>query len=154
MTTKENYVPSATHHDADVVLRLYDLRREETMRRARAWMVGDFWPQKIDDVLAITNGSFAQSAYFRQIVSFCEMACSLPLHGAVHPELFTDWCGEILFIFAKFKPLLPEIREKINPSFLGNTEKFIQSSEYVKQKFAATEARARAFGERVMAAKK
>lgn len=148
-------MPNATHHDAEIVLKLYDLRREEVMRKARAWVVGEFWPQSADEVLAVANGRFQENAYYRQVISFCEMACALPLHGAVHAELFADWCGEIIFIFAKFKPLLAEVREKMNnPGFLANTEKFLQSSEYTQKKLAATEARVKQIGERVRAAAK
>jgi hypothetical protein len=148
-------MPNAMHHDAEIVLKLYDLRREEVMRKAREWMVGDFWPTSADDVLKIANSGFKKSAYYRQVISFCEMACSLPLHGAVHTELFANWCGEIIFIFAKFKPYLAEIRQKTNnPGFLGNTEKFMQSSDYVSRELAATEATVKQICEQVLAATK
>jgi hypothetical protein len=133
---------SATHHDAEIVMKLYDLRREEVMRQARKFMAFEFWPRSIDDVLEVTNAAgMEKNAYFRQVISFCEMATTLPLYGAVHNELFTEWNREILFVFAKLKPLLPAIREKVNPNFLGNTERWINSSPKNQEILAAVEKR-------------
>ncbi len=68
--------------EAELVLKLYDLRREEVMRKARNFIVGDFWPKSADDVLAVANAwGSEQNAYFRQVISFWEMAASLPLRG-------------------------------------------------------------------------
>jgi len=143
---------NATHHDAETVMKLYDLRREPVMRKARERMVGEFWPRSADDVMAVMNSGFKENASYRQVISFCEMCCSLPLHGAVNTELFTDWNGEIIFLFAKFKPFLNEIREKSkNPAFLANTERFLASTDYTRQKLAAAEARVKMFAERQMA---
>jgi len=142
-------MPNATHHDAEIVLKIYDLRREPVMRKAREWMVSEFWPRSADDVMAIMNGSFQETASFRQCVSFCEMCASLPLHGAVNSELFADWNGEMIFVYAKFKPFLAEIREKSkNPAFLANTERYLEGSDYTRKKVAATEARVKMFAER------
>src|SRR3954463_10379628 len=125
----------ANHHDADVVMKLYELRREPVMRKARHFMAFEFWPASAAEVIELANaGGTENNAYLRQVLSFLEMATSLPLHGAVDPELFLDWNGEVVFLFAKFKPLLAELREKFNPGFLGNVEKFIQSSASAKDR--------------------
>lgn len=136
-------MPNATHHDAELVLKIFELRREEVMRKARNFMVLEFWPQSVDEVLAVMNArGTPNNAYFRQVITFYEMAATLPLHGAVHSDLFIEWNGELLFLFAKFEPLLAEIREKSgNPGFLGNCERYIQSSPLAQKKLAPTAAR-------------
>jgi hypothetical protein len=120
-----------TTSDAELVLKLYDLRREEVMRKARNFVVSDFWPKSAADVLDVANAwGTEQNAYFRQVISFWEMSASLPLRGAVNSELFADWAGEMFFIYAKMSPILQETREAMeNPGFMANIEKFISSSE-------------------------
>ncbi|MBI2681931.1 MAG: hypothetical protein HYX26_01710 [Acidobacteriales bacterium] len=126
---------TATHHDAEIVLRLYELRREPTMRKARDFMTQDFWPRTADDVINLSNAwRTEENAYFRQITTWCEMCATLPLSGAVNSDLFADWNGEILFLYAKFKPLLPELREKLNPGFLGNTERFVERNRVAQER--------------------
>jgi hypothetical protein len=126
---------SANHHDAEIVLRLYELRRDPVMRQARNFMVQEFWPRSADDVIKLANAwGTEHNAYFRQVTSWCEMCTTLPLSGAVNADLFADWNGEILFLFAKFKPLLPALREKFNPGFLGNTERFIERNRTAQER--------------------
>ena len=132
----------ATHHDAEVVMKLYELRREEVMRKARCFIALDFWPASAQEIIDISSASGTeQNAYFRQVMSFLEMSVSLPLHGAVNSDLFLEWNGEVVFIFAKFKPFLAELRAKINPGFLGNVEKFINSSPMALDRLEKTSAR-------------
>ena len=136
-------MPNATAADAEIVLKLFELRREEVMRKARNFMVMDFWPQSVDEILAVMNARGTQeNAYFRQVLTFYEMASTLPLHGAVNSDLFAEWNGELLFLFAKFEPFLVELREKSgNPGMLGNCERYIQSSPLAQKKLVPTAAR-------------
>jgi len=118
----------ATAADAEIVLRLFELRREAVMREARNWIAG-FMPASAADVVKVAESwGTKENAYFRQVISFWEMAASLLNHGAVHAGLFWDWSGEMLFVYAKFAGFLPELREKISPEFLGKCEQAIQSS--------------------------
>ena len=133
----------ATHADAEIVMRLYDMRREDVMRKARDFMAGQFWPDTAADVQNLINAWGSQeNAYFRQITSYWEMCAALPLRGAVDPDLFSDWAGEMFFIFAKFYPILSEVREKTgNPKMLGNIETFINSKPEYQEKLKAFVAR-------------
>src|SRR4051794_24001490 len=106
--------------DADLILNLYDLRREETMRKARNWML-TFNPDSIDDVVAAVTS--ANSAYFRQVTSYWEMAASLVNHGAIDEEMFNDANGEHMFVFAKFQPFINEIRAQFDPHSFHHLEK-------------------------------
>jgi hypothetical protein len=139
----------ATHDDAELILKLYDLRREPVMRQARSFIAG-FNPQSADDVVQLINASGTpENAYFRQATSFWEMAASLVLRGALHEGLFLDNAGEMFFIFAKFAPFLAEVREKINqPMFLAKSDAVINHTSDAQERLAATLARMKKMAER------
>src|SRR5947209_16390403 len=72
---------------AELILRLYELRREEVMRKARTWYFG-FHPESVEDIMAVARGE--HSAYFRMVTSYWDMACSFVNHGAIDEEMFND----------------------------------------------------------------
>ena len=116
----------ATAHDAELVLKLYDLRREETMRKARHWITVEFNPQTFEEFeIPVKDWGSEHNRWFRQVTSYWEMAIAFVLHGALNADLFLDCNGEPLLIYAKFRPFLAEIR-KINPNFLMHTERLIE----------------------------
>ena len=93
----------ATAADADVCMKLYDLRRETEMRKARDFVNFQFQPKGIDDILTLTQAlGTKENAWARQVFSFWENAASLVLNGVVHPGLFFTWNGEMVFVYAKF----------------------------------------------------
>lgn len=112
--------------DADLVLKLYDLRRESELRKARTF-IGEFEPKTIDDVKAISNWEHPENAHFRQVMSYWGMVADFVTRGLLHPEMFAAHCGEAVFIYAKFEPLLAQIRAEVNPMFLANVEAAIKS---------------------------
>ncbi len=120
----------ATATDADICIKLYELRREAEMRRARNFINFQFQPQGIDDVLKVIQSlGTKENAWARQVFSFWENAASLVLNDIVHPGLFFTWNGEMVFVFAKFKPFLNEMRQEMgNPDFLAGVEKVVTSS--------------------------
>jgi len=129
----------ASHHDAEIVLKLYDLRREEVMRAARDFMAGQFWPTSADEIVKLMQDFGAQNnAYFRQVTTFWDMAATLANRGAVDTDLFYDWSGEMFFIFAKLHPYLNEVRKQMEaPQWLGNIVKFVESKPEYKTKLEA-----------------
>src|SRR5205823_2426772 len=122
-----------TPADAELILKLYDLRREAEMRKARNWWVGAFWPQNADEVAKIASALGTQeNNWLRQVGGYWEMAASLVLHGALNEDLFLEgsFSGEMFFIFAKVRPFLKELREKMQaPKLFGNVEKLINNSQ-------------------------
>jgi|ERR1700691_2805762 hypothetical protein len=128
----------ATAHDAHLILKLYDLRREAEMRKARSWFTTEFWPQSAADCLKVANAFPSQeNSWMRQVGGYWDMAASLVLHGALHEELFLQpgFCGEMFFIFAKLRPFLKEIREKMgNPDVFGNIEKVATGSKLARKR--------------------
>jgi hypothetical protein len=115
-------LPAATTGDAQVILYLYELRRERAMREARHFISADFWPESAEDVLRLARSyPSRENTWLRQVTSYWEMAASLVLRGALHEGLFFDCSGEMYCVFAKFKPYLADIRKKL-PYFLLNVE--------------------------------
>jgi len=128
----------ASPADADIILKLYDLRRETVMRRARAWVLNEFWPATADEYFAVaTSPTDPHSAYVRQVNTYWEMAAALVLHGAVSAELFVDCNAEGFFLLAKFAPILDEIRQR-NPMFLTRTSDLIRRYPAAAARYEAT----------------
>ena len=121
---KSTRVAKATAADAELILKLYDLRREEKLREARDFMAQQFWPQSAEDIVAIaTAAGTDENRYFRQAGSYWEMAASLVVHGALDGELFVASSGEMFFLYAKFRPHLERVRKELGQAlFLKNVE--------------------------------
>ncbi len=110
----------ATPADAEIILRLYELRREEVMRKARAWVIGEFWPASADDYFAVIgNGADPHNPWLRQVVSYWEMAASMVLHGAVSAELFVDCNAEGFFLLASSRRSWMRFASASPPSWSG-----------------------------------
>jgi len=128
----------ATPHDGQLMLQLYDLRREAEMRKARNWWLVDFWPQSIDDFMKVINAFGTQeNAWSRQVSGYWDMAASLVLQGALHEELFLQpgSSGEMFFLFAKIRPYLKELREQMNnPDLWSNIEKVATGSKLARKR--------------------
>ena len=112
-----------TAKDAQVVIQLYDLRREPVMRAARKFMVSEFWPQSYDEfkALMLDYGS-ERNAFARQCLTYWDMAAAMVLHGAVNEDLFYACNGEPYFLFAKYGQYLPQLRKDYTSQFLVNLE--------------------------------
>jgi len=132
----------ATAADAEICMKLYDMRRETEMRKARNWFVA-WQPQSYEDFKAISMAFGSQeNAWFRQVMSFWEMAASLPLSGAVNADLFVQWNGEMLFTYVKIKPFIAQIRQQMkSPEFMQNIETFFNSTPALRKRVAIMEER-------------
>lgn len=142
----------ATAADAQVIMQLYDLRREPEMRKARNWYAADFFPNSADDIMnQIMDKRSDGNRYFRMITSYWEMAATMVLHGAVNEELFLETQSEMFFVFAKLHPHLSELREKIaSPEAMSKCETLINRSEYGRKRLEQSKVRMERF--RAMAA--
>ena len=119
----------ATYYDAELVLKLYDLRRETVMRQARDF-VATFNPASIDEFMAVTFAfGTKENAYVRQVLGYWEMVASLIVHGTLNAALAQDTLGEMNFVYAKVQPFVKELRQRMNsPEFLQNVEKVIEGT--------------------------
>jgi hypothetical protein len=111
--------------DANLALRLYELRREPEMRKART-MVGDVLDgAPAETVLAIASWGHPENAHFRQVTSYWEIVASFVNRGILHPDVYLDTCGEALYTFSVLKPHLAALRERQSPRFLSQTERLV-----------------------------
>lgn len=128
--------------EAGLILKLFELRREETMRKARDWYFRDFNPESMADFNAAIFGD--QSAYLRMVLSYWEMAAALVNNGAISVELFNDTNGEQIGTFAKIEPLLGEIRAAYGAQFAASFEKLIDATPDGRKKTAEARERMKA----------
>jgi hypothetical protein len=132
----------ATTADAQLILQLYDLRREPEMRKARSWWIGEFWPQNADDFSKVAgNTGSPENNWLRQVGGYWSMAASFVLQGVLNEELFLQPAvsGEMYFLFAKVHPFLGELREKMeDPHLFGNIEKVITGSKFGRERLKLT----------------
>jgi len=125
----------ATPADAEIILKLYQLRTETVMRQARAWVGGEFWPKTAEEFFAVLeNPADPHNAFLRQVVGYWEMAAALVLHGTVSADLFVDCNNEGFFLLAKFAHILDAIRER-NPGFLVKTSQMVSRFAAAAQRY-------------------
>ncbi len=110
------------YHDADLVLRLYDLRREAVMREARKALIAGWNPVTLEECLAVTAPDHPLNAAFRQCSTYWEMAYGMIKHGIVHGDYMMESNGEGLLIYSRVEPWLPQLREKAGPFAFANAE--------------------------------
>jgi hypothetical protein len=121
--------------EAGLILKLYDLRREDTMRKARDWYFQEFNPQTMAEFNAAMFGD--HSGHLRMVVTYWDMAAALVNNGAISLELFNDSNGEHVGVFAKCELLLGEIRAAYGPKFAANLEKLIDATPNGRARSAA-----------------
>ena len=113
-------------NDVLAILKLYELRRDEKMRAARAWDFSDFAPKNAMDIIKLYRDGERASANFRMITSYWDMACSFVLNCAIDEKTFLDANTEHVFVYAKIQPFLAEIRELFRePDYLINLEQLV-----------------------------
>jgi len=117
-------MPKATpdHHDAELLLKVYDLRRESVMRESRRAILREFWPNAWADVDAVLKAEHPLNAAYRQTGTYWEMVYSMARHGIVSPAFWLENNGEGLFLFAKIESFLGKIREAGQATAFRNAE--------------------------------
>ncbi|HEX4809415.1 MAG TPA: hypothetical protein VH325_10820 [Bryobacteraceae bacterium] len=140
------------HEEADLILKLYELRREVTMRKARDWYFLEFNPESMADIQAAMFSE--HSGHLRMVMTYWDMAAALVNHGAISRELFNDTNGEHIGVFAKVEPLLEQARSMMSsPQFLANLEKLIDATPGGRQRTEAARERMKGVRAQVAARK-
>ena len=118
------------HHDAELLLRLYDLRREARLREAREWYMRDFHAESFADLLKKYPRGSEDNARFRMVVSYWDMVASIVNQGLIKEEFFFENTTEFWVVWAKTKPFVPEAREaRKNPHIWSNLEQLAAKYE-------------------------
>jgi hypothetical protein len=120
--------------EAGLILELYTLRREETMRQARDWFFREFNPESFADFNSVMFGP--HSGHLRMVITYWDMAAALVNNGAISLQLFDDCNGEHIGTFSKIEPILGEIRAAYSPRFALNLEKLIEASPDGRERVA------------------
>jgi hypothetical protein len=146
-----------TSADAQLILQLYDLRRESEMRKARHWWVANFFPESADDFLKVAWAmGTPENNWLRQVGGYWGIATSFVLQGALNEQLFLQpaFSGEMFLIYAKVYPFIKELREKMSDSevFL-NIERVILGSKYGRNRLQLTLKRVEKMRKRMAATK-
>ncbi len=114
--------------EANLVLRLYEIRRDKEFRKARKWFDTEFNPQSAQEILELFGSEFAKSAYFRMVLSYWEMAAAFVNYGSIDAGLLHATNVEHMRYFAKIEPFISEIREAAGSDFLLEFEKLVRSA--------------------------
>ena len=128
---------------ADLILKLYDLRRETVMREARNWFF-TFNPTSIQDFMEVLVGE--HSGHYRMVVSYWDMAASMVNQGAIDEELFNASGGEMVFIYAKIAKFIPELRQMFGTQeLLLNMETLVKRIPNIDERIAQMNERMKQF---------
>jgi hypothetical protein len=133
------------YKSANLLLKLYELRREETMRKARDWFIG-FRPNSTQDVIDTIRGK--DGAYYRMVVSYWDMAATFVNHGAIDEEMFNETILEHVAVFSKIEPYIEELRSVAGePEYLKNLEKLVMKIPNVESRLAQLRKRMKVIAE-------
>ena len=115
---------------AELILKLYELRRETVMREARSYVGGEFMPRSAGEFVEIVSAGGRHTGFVLQVYGYWDMVAAFVSHGALDASLVYDTCQEMYFQYAKIQPYLAEFREKMNlPEFLISIERLVEGSE-------------------------
>jgi len=117
------------HLDADLLLKIYDLRREAVMRESRAAINRDYWPRSAEEALEVLRSDHPLNRAWRQTTGYWELVYSMARHGVIHAEFLVENNGEGLFLFARAEPFLAQIRAAASPRTFRNAEWVAQETE-------------------------
>ncbi|HZS48449.1 MAG TPA: hypothetical protein VFC63_25495 [Blastocatellia bacterium] len=120
------------HHDAELVLKLYDLRRENVMRASRDALNSKFFPQSYEDIKAIAKPDHPLNAAFRQVTSYWEMVFGMAKNSIVNTEYLMESSAEGLLTYAKIVPYLEQFRKDFFPTAFQNAEWIVAHSDRAK----------------------
>jgi hypothetical protein len=122
---------------ADLILRLYELRRESVMRKARSYIGGEFLPASADELVEIVTAGNKRSSFVLQVYGYWDMVAAFVHNGALTPALVYDTCQEMYFQYAKIQPYLAEFRQKMNlPEWMINIERLVEGSDSGRERIA------------------
>ena len=129
--------------EGSLILKLYELRREDTMRAARNWYFSEFHPESMADFSAALFGE--HSGHLRMVTTYWDMASALVNTGAISMEIFNAANGEHIGVFAKIEPILKEIRGVFGPEYLAQYERLIDATPDGRKRTAEARERIKQF---------
>ena len=126
---------SDKHEDVALILKLYELRREKGIRRARKWYFTEFNPQSAAEIVKVFASGHDGSASYRMITSYWDMAASLVNNGGIDEKMFLDANGEHVAVFSKLEPFIEEVRQTLGlPDYLRQLENLVNKTPNSKER--------------------
>ena len=123
---------------AELILRLYELRRESVMREARSFVGGEFLPQTDEELVAIVSKGGKETGFVLQVYGYWDMVCAFVRHGMLSEPLVYYTCQEMYFQYAKIQPYLQGFRRKLNlPEWMQSVEEVVEGSAKGRKRLAA-----------------
>jgi hypothetical protein len=142
---------STPYESAQLILKIFEMRREPVLREARAWFVREFHPSSAAEILALSPDD---NRKFRMVTGYWDMACSLVTHGAIDRQMFLDANGELFGTFSKVQLLLGELRQRLNsPTMMRHTEQVVMSIPEAEARLEAIRNRLKGLAAQQAAAK-
>jgi hypothetical protein len=115
---------------AELILKLYEIRRETALRAARDYVGGEFMPKSVDEFVSLVKDGGKPSGHILQVYGYWDMVAAFVVHGALDEALIFDTCQEMYFQFEKIQPYLAGFREKMNlPEFLRSIETVVVGAQ-------------------------
>jgi hypothetical protein len=115
--------------EAELILKLYELRREAVMREARSYVGGEFGPQSVEELVGLVSEGGRRSGFILQVYGYWDMVAAFVLHGALSAGLVYDTCQEMYFQYAKIQPYLQGFRVQMKlPEFMRSIEQVVEGS--------------------------
>jgi hypothetical protein len=122
---------------AELILQLYEVRREAVMREARSYVGGEFLPTSAGELIAIVSAGSRHSGFVLQVYGYWDMVAAFVRHRALTPELVYDTCQEMYFQYAKIQPYLRDFRRQMNlPEWMSNIERLVEGSKAGRKRLA------------------
>src|SRR5271168_2257672 len=126
---------------SELILKLYEIRRETALRAARDYVGGEFMPKSVDEFVSLVKDGGKPSGHILQVYGYWDMVAAFVVHGALDESLISDTCQEMYFQFEKIQPYLAGFREKMNlPQFLKSMETVVVGAQQ-RQSRPATKAK-------------
>lgn len=124
-----------THEQAQLQLKLYDLRREPRLRQARDWFFKNYFADSLDEAMKVAPMGSEAGTNFMMVVSYWDQACAMLNYGLLHEDLFFETSGEFVGVWERIKPTMPEARQRfVNKEFMANLEKAAERFEQWSEK--------------------
>lgn len=119
-----------THEQAELHLKVYDLRREARLRQGREWFFKNYFVENFEDARRIAGPGTENGALAMMVITYWEHACALLNYGLLHEDLFFETSGEFFGVWERIKRVVPQFRQAFaNPQFLAHLEKAAQRFE-------------------------
>ena len=126
-----------THEQANLMLKLYDLRREPKLREARDWFAANFHVKSAEDVMRLCPFGSKENTYMRMVAGYWEMAAGIVNRGLIDEDMFFESTGEQWGVYQQLKPIVGDFRKVFsNPGFLANLEEQCKRLEAWREKRA------------------